>query len=105
MHPPFAANSTQPGLVQRVDLVCMHPNGVGSSSLLYSDPSVGWQVISEGLDELEAVYGAADGTPQICIFMVCIRCADCQQAELHSFPRTLCATSFTNAHKAKSFFI
>ena len=55
----------------------IHPNGAGRSSLLYSDPSAGQQVIGEVLNKLKAVYGAVGSSQRVCIHKVCIRYAYC----------------------------
>ena len=39
-HQPLAASSRHPGLVLKVDQVCVHPNGAERHSLLCSKPFV-----------------------------------------------------------------
>ena len=58
VHNPLAENSTQPCLVQGVDLVCVHLNGVGRSSLLCCKQFIGQQAISKVFDKVKAVYSA-----------------------------------------------
>ena len=41
MHPALAANGTHPGLVLRIHLMGVYPNGPRRSSIFCRDPSVG----------------------------------------------------------------
>ena len=83
----------------------MYPNGLERPTVLCSTPFIAQQAISKIQNEPGAVYGAVASTPWICICIVSIRYAYCQQAKLHPFQPTLYANGFANALNYKGFFV
>ena len=71
--------------------MCIQPNGAGKPGLLCCDLYIGQQAISELLDKNKVAYGAIGSTPLVCICLLYVGFAYCQQAKLHPFLPTLCA--------------